>query len=345
MSLHGAFNFWNHGSHVRAKSFSTMVDWLRSVVGQVRINPSEVLTNGPLPSISSPTKCIYSKAFCLKIHTSNRWPIAHHIFFHQSLCVSSNSILMSDHHNDSKSGNAPRSESLLSRFSLFFICPCLRLSRGKPRSSQPNGSSPVTSDITLDNSGCKKGTTSRRQAESIVRDLCITYLNSFPGIPNRSSNTAVQALAHSLINGENLTRWAIEELRLTLLHRLNLMKWATGFKNFLGLDFPDCDRFDVDEWELAVAKRSGQDTTKYDLFDQCRGKIRHAQIFPLPPTHSNHGHILSLSYPKGTEYLAAVFAESGFSLLQIDEALARLADCKDPSSGSFSPMVRTLTSR
>ncbi|KAL8897147.1 MAG: hypothetical protein Q9207_007358 [Kuettlingeria erythrocarpa] len=171
--------------------------------------------------------------------------------------------------------------------------------------------------------GCKKGI-SRLQAKLIVRDLCNTYLSSFPGVPNRSSNTAVQALARGLINGEGLSQWAVEELQLTLLHRMNLMKWATGFKNFLGLDFPDCNRFDVDEWERAVPTRSGQDTTKYDLFDQCRGKIRHARIFPLPPTRSKHGHLLSLSYPKGTEYLAAMFAESGLSPLQIDEALARL---------------------
>ncbi|KAI4191968.1 MAG: hypothetical protein LQ346_004550 [Caloplaca aetnensis] len=255
---------------------------------------------------------------------------------------------MSDHQNDFKSGNAPLSESHFSRFPFFLICPCVRawrsrsrqpprLSQSKAHSSQPSGLSPVTSDITLVDYGCKKGTTSRRQAESIVRDLCLTYLNSFPGIPNRSSNTAVQALAHGLINGEDMSRWTIEELRLTLLHRLNLMKWATGFKNFLALDFPDCDRFDFDKWVAGVPWRRGQDTSKHDRFEQCRGKVRGARVFPPPPTHANHGLLLSLSYPKGIEYLAAVFTESGLNPLQIDEALARLAHCQNPSSGSSPP--------
>lgn len=178
-------------------------------------------------------------------------------------------------------------------------------------------------DVTEGEYGCKKGI-SKRQARSIVRDLCVTYLNSFPGMPNRSSNTAVQALAHGLINGEDISQWNIEELQLTLLHRMNLMKWATGFKNFLGLDFPDCHRFDFDAWVMAVPWRRGQDTSKHDLFEQCRGKVRSARILPLPPKHSNHGHLLSLSYPKGTDYLGAMFTESGLSPLQIDEALARL---------------------
>lgn len=174
--------------------------------------------------------------------------------------------------------------------------------------------------------GCKKGI-SRRQAFSIVQDLCHTYLNSFPGLPNRSSNTTVQALANGLINGEDLSQWHIEELQLTLLHRMNLMKWATGFKNFLGLDFPDCNSFDFDQWEMAVPSRRGQDTTKYDNFLACRSKIRTARIFPYPPKPPNHGHLLGLSYPKGSDYLAAVSTESGLSPDTVDKAVARLIQC------------------
>ncbi|KAL8916464.1 MAG: hypothetical protein Q9208_008496 [Pyrenodesmia sp. 3 TL-2023] len=250
---------------------------------------------------------------------------------------------MSNHQQDDpgKSGKAsqsPLQKGCLSRFSFLFKCPCVRAwlfskhiqsqqssrpPQSKKGGGQPSESPSVMSGVTL----CKhvsKKSTSRREAQSVVRELCHEYLNSSPGMPNRSSNTAVQALAHGLINGEDISRWMIEELRLTLLHRLNLMEWATGFKNFLGLDFPDCNRFDFDQWAMAVPWRRGQDTTKNELFEQCRGKVRSARILPLPPRHSNHGHLLSLSYPKGTDYLGAMFTESGLSPLQINEALARL---------------------
>lgn len=250
---------------------------------------------------------------------------------------------MSNHQQDDlgrsgKASKSPLQRGYLSRFSFLLKCPCVRAwlsskhvqSQQSPRppqcqkgGGQPSESSSVMSGVTLCKHGSKKGT-SRREAQSVVRDLCHKYLNSFPGIPNRSSNTAVQALAHGLINGENISQWMIEELRLTLLHRLNLMKWATVFKNFLGLDFPDCNRFDFDQWVMAVPWRRGQDTSKNDLFEQCRGKVRSARILPVPPRHSNHGHLLSLSYPKETDYLGAMFTESGLSPLQIDEALARL---------------------
>ncbi|KAL8960801.1 MAG: hypothetical protein Q9193_002553 [Seirophora villosa] len=194
-------------------------------------------------------------------------------------------------------------------------------SRAAGNQSRAQAASQV--DVIEGKYGCKKGI-SRHQAKLIVRDLCSTYLSSFPGMPNRASNTTVQTLANGLIKGEDMSQGMIKHLHLTLLHRMNLMRSATAFKNFLGLDFPDCNQFDVDEWLRSVPYDLGQDTSKYDLFDDCRSKVRDARIFPLPPTTACHGHLLSLSYPKGTEYLAAMFTESGLSPLQIDEALARL---------------------
>ncbi|KAL8655943.1 MAG: hypothetical protein Q9210_000581 [Variospora velana] len=81
------------------------------------------------------------------------------------------------------------------------------------------------------------------------------YLSSFPGLPNRSSTTTVQALANGLINGDDISRWMIEEL---------------GFKNFLGLDFPDWNRFDFDQWESvfpSAEDRTRQNTTSSKIAD------------------------------------------------------------------------------
>ncbi|KAL9598536.1 MAG: hypothetical protein Q9219_004438 [cf. Caloplaca sp. 3 TL-2023] len=171
--------------------------------------------------------------------------------------------------------------------------------------------------------GFKEGV-SRLEALSTVRSLCYTYLNSFPGAPNRSSNTAIQAMARGLLNGEETTQWQVEELQLTLLHRMNLMKWATRFKNFLKLDFVGCHRFDLDAWEMALpSRRRGQDTTKFEAYQTCRSKIISARIFPEAPKFPNHGHLVSLSYPKGRDYLAAAFTDNGLGFREADEALAR----------------------
>ena len=167
-------------------------------------------------------------------------------------------------------------------------------------------------DIVQSEYGCKNGI-SLHQPRLILRDLCTYYLSGFPELPNRSSNTSVQGLANGLINGHDISRWMIEEPRLTILHRTNIIKWAIWFKNLLGLDLPDCNRFYFDQWEMSVPKRRGQDTAKYDLFQDCRLRLRRARIFPLPPMPSNHGHLPSLSYSKATEYLTAVFMESRLS--------------------------------
>ncbi|KAI4132540.1 MAG: hypothetical protein LQ338_000639 [Usnochroma carphineum] len=203
---------------------------------------------------------------------------------------------------------------------------------GRGQSSVPPASA---SDDTQGEYGCKKGI-SRRQALSVVQQSCLVYLNSFPGVSNRASNTTVHALANALINGERLGHWQIQELHLTLLHRMNLMKWATAFKSFLALDFKDCNLFDVDEWEATlVGKGKGKAqrddaNMKFQLYDKCRSMVRNARLFPPPPVRQGHGLLLGLSYPKPTDYLAAALTQNGRSADNIGEAWARLVQCELP---------------
>ncbi|KAL8754590.1 MAG: hypothetical protein Q9184_005069 [Pyrenodesmia sp. 2 TL-2023] len=176
--------------------------------------------------------------------------------------------------------------------------------------------------------GCKKGI-SRRQARSVVRQLCLTYLESFPGASNRSSNVSIHSHARDLIQGEQKSDWQIEELQLTLSHRMEMMKWASRYKSMMGLDFLDCHLFDFDEWQrscVRAGKEKGKQESdkKFNLFDYCQRIVDKAKLFPDAPLIEGHGLLLSLSYTKSSDYLAVALVESGLGRDAISTAVARL---------------------
>ncbi|KAL8916679.1 MAG: hypothetical protein Q9208_008379 [Pyrenodesmia sp. 3 TL-2023] len=176
--------------------------------------------------------------------------------------------------------------------------------------------------------GCKKGT-SRKQARFVVRQLCLTYLNSFPGASNRASNVSIHSHARDLIQGERKSKWQIKEVQLTLTHRMEMMRWASKYKSMMGLDFPDCHLFDFDEWEQSCvragkAKAKQESDKKFNLFEECRTIVNKAKLFPNAPLVEGHGLLLSLSYLKPSDYLAVALVESGLGRDAISTAVARL---------------------
>ncbi|KAI4185107.1 MAG: hypothetical protein LQ346_005984 [Caloplaca aetnensis] len=198
---------------------------------------------------------------------------------------------------------------------------------------------PAGADEAVGKYGCKKGI-SRRQARFAVRQLCLTYLNSFPGASNRGSNVSIHSHARDLIRGEPKSKWQIEELRLTLTYRMEMMYLASEYKSMMGLDFPDCDMFDFDEWERSdlqggKGKAKQEDDKKYNFFLSCQTKVYRAKLFPDAPLIEGHGLLLSLSYTKPNNYLAVALAESGLGPDAVSAAVARLVPCKSTRSTSL----------
>ncbi|KAL8901688.1 MAG: hypothetical protein Q9207_005074 [Kuettlingeria erythrocarpa] len=174
----------------------------------------------------------------------------------------------------------------------------------------------------------KKGI-SRKQARLVVRQLCLTYFNSFPGASNKGPNVSIHSHARDLIQGEPKSKWHIEELRLTLTYRMEMMYLASEYKNTMGLDFLDCHMFDFDEWDRSnfqagKGKAKQEADEKYDFFEGCRTEVNRAKLFPARPLVENHGRLLSLSYTKPSNYLAVALAESGLGPDAVSAAVARL---------------------
>ncbi|KAL9027603.1 MAG: hypothetical protein Q9196_003893 [Gyalolechia fulgens] len=208
---------------------------------------------------------------------------------------------------------------------------------GRVRSIEPTSSASEGSPGIY---GCKKGIT-RRQARSVVIQLCYKYLDSFPGLSNRASNTSPHSRARRLINGERLPHGQIEGLQVILTYRMNLMKLATEYKLLLKLDFPACESVDVDEYIKGVidegrAEGNPQDNKKHKFFHVCNSEVMAAHLFPPQPITTG---LPALCWQKQNLYLAAALTESGRSIEDIRAGIAMLADYKENRVQSLRALI------
>ena len=170
---------------------------------------------------------------------------------------------------------------------------------------------------------CRAGLNKTQAADS-VRDLCERYMNSFPGPNNLGTNTSLHSFIKSLLSGKSLSDADTQFVYRHVRYRMDKMRLASEFKDALGVDFADCDQFDVYSWEgkFQVDETGKPLPTKHpklEFTDDMLRSMGSCNVFPTPPDS------IELSYTKPNRYLAAVLAETTADTAEGERLLRILA--------------------
>ena len=150
----------------------------------------------------------------------------------------------------------------------------------------------------------------RSQAITVIKDLAYGYLNSFPPPDNSSTDRECNGDARALLNSEKFPSWKLEGLQAALQYRMDSMRLASAYKNLIGLNFANCDKFDYESWQTTIlisarTKKSSED--KWNKYKAYRHEITHPPVFDAS-TPSQGWH-----FNKPSFYLAAAFVECNLS--------------------------------
>jgi hypothetical protein len=110
-----------------------------------------------------------------------------------------------------------------------------------------------------------------------------------------------------------------------------LIRLATEYKDFLGLEFPDCAMYDVDAWNNRCYSEKRQ---KDETGQIAREKISRFQEISLLVTREPRifGAALlteqGLSYSKPRVYLTIALVESSMSLTEVEVGLNKCQACQ-----------------
>jgi hypothetical protein len=130
-----------------------------------------------------------------------------------------------------------------------------------------------------------------------------SYLNSHPGPSNISGYHFLHFQINKLLNGEHLDDEQLNNLQSILQYRLNMTYLATQCKNVLGLDFVNCEDFDLELWKTSTAQQGTQNKKSWnEVFDW----LTKASIFP-PPNRITQGY----DFTKPKRYLAIAITNNG----------------------------------
>ena len=173
---------------------------------------------------------------------------------------------------------------------------------------------------------------SESQAVTIVRDMSLGYLTSYPPPSNTGPDGRVHRLATRLLEGQEIAPQEINELRGYLTYRLEGMKAASEYKNIMGMDFVDCHQFDFESWRRSARDGAGRkaprgQSEKYLKYVSCRHIIDGANLFSKPISGQGW------DYTKPYEYLAAACVECG-----LDEETVKMGVLKVQAGKSSSPL-------
>ncbi|KAI9861256.1 MAG: hypothetical protein M1813_005429 [Trichoglossum hirsutum] len=165
-----------------------------------------------------------------------------------------------------------------------------------------------------------------RMVEAQARE----YLRSYPGSDSYGGNS-IHTDFRDLLKGKPFDMTWLEHLSDILIYRLSLMRFATDFKDFLKLQFPDCETYDVDAWkhryyyEKRQQNEVGQIANeKIKRFEETTRLItREHRIFGTSLLGEQ-----GLSYIKPRVYLAIALVESEMPLTQVEVGLDKCQACR-----------------
>lgn len=148
------------------------------------------------------------------------------------------------------------------------------------------------------------------------------YLDSFPGPDNVGPNVEHGRL-RKLVAGENFPENILDSLDNILDYRLSVLKLATNYASYLGLDFPDAFKVDTDGWLKAASMNLENDekstaATWYERVQEVRSRIIKKRLFDKP------GPSQGWPYSKPRDYLAIALLSSSWDQPKIFEAIDTL---------------------
>ena len=163
---------------------------------------------------------------------------------------------------------------------------------------------------------------SELQASRIIKDMSFGYLNSFPPPSNTGPDGRVHRLASRCLEGIELASPEMDELRHALTYRLEAMKAASEYKNIIGIDYVDCNDFDLRSWEYNAHHRAGGKAShemgeKWLKYARYRRIILNADLFTEPTLDQGW------YYTKPYEYLAAACVDGGLDEESVNKAVLK----------------------
>ena len=161
-------------------------------------------------------------------------------------------------------------------------------------------------------------TSNDSEAQHRLRRLAQIYMDSYPGSPDAANNRPVHLDCRRLIRGEtkDLSHQDLELLAKALRYRLkSIVSRATEYKNYLGLDFPDCAEHDSANIWRKPDPNLAMEYRREQLFNRIAG----AHIFDDPVGGEGY------DYDKGVNYLALALAQTSWDIPTISQKLDELA--------------------
>ena len=156
------------------------------------------------------------------------------------------------------------------------------------------------------------------QAEFILRRQVYEYMHSFPLDDAYAKNHRLHGDCHRVLTGVKLPGRELEILAAGLRYRLTIIRCITDYKDGLGLTSPDCHRYDVDVHRANLTK----DPRLMDLYSANYDAVLKYELSDRAVGDEWH------DYNKGTYYLAAIMAESGWDSIKVESGLAQLAQIR-----------------
>ncbi len=162
----------------------------------------------------------------------------------------------------------------------------------------------------------------KSQAHRIIKDMAYGYLCSHPPIDNGAPDRLCNTTARALMRGDPVPSWKMRTLKDALTYRIGMTKFATEYKNVMGLDFMDCDKFDFELWLKNIHYGATKSKEKWTTYMKSLTMIDDARVFDQPLAGDGW------AYTKPASYLAVAAVECGLSTEALAEAVAKVLTCK-----------------
>lgn len=167
-----------------------------------------------------------------------------------------------------------------------------------------------------------------KAVESIIRAKATAYLMTLPGDLAAGGNSINKRLI-KFLKGEQCSDEELQHFNTVLDFRYNLMRQAIQYVTFLGLNFVDCQCFDVEHWMEKTSKdKSERTVTTRSRYRDINTLLGAEKLFDSPTPCQGAG------YLKPRHYLAIALAESPLTMDQIRDSVAMLLRRK-----SFLPTI------
>ena len=154
-----------------------------------------------------------------------------------------------------------------------------------------------------------------RYADAVVAEVCLRYLNSCPPVPESNEGEdaiAFRAAEHYLNGRKTQFKLSREQTHEILTYRLDATELATTFKDLTlsrNQTFAPCHLFRYEDWI--------EDPMTVTTHEYCESILEQVSAACLLETPSVQGS----PFLKFDRYLAACYADNGFTNAQVDTAI------------------------